>query len=869
MPRLHEGEAQRRRALQHATRLPCTATPKTLVMPDPKPVNTTAETARATAIVDAVWTSEADIAQTLEAGTRLGPYRLKSRLGKGGMGVVWLAEQLEPIHRQVALKLIPPEQRNALSEAYFEVERQALAQLSHPAVASMYEAGRLPGGALYFAMEYVDGAPLDAYLRAHPLSIQRLGLLMQQICLGVQHAHQRGLIHRDLKPLNILVQTVDGEAQPKIIDFGIALSVRPGEVNHDRHVVGTANFMSPEQRNPSQDGVDARADVYALGAVLALLLCEYAQVPLSIRARSDSLRQGLQESLDRRHASDSNSGAQDMGIAPALLRAHLKRAPAELRAIAAMALATDREQRYSSAAAMAEDLGHWLQHQPVRAYGPKPGYALRCFVRRNRVASVAAVLIAAALCVGVLLALHGMQQAQAARAVAEQRRDDAEQLVQFMLGDFADKLRPINRLDLLDGIGQAALEYVRKQGDAADVPAALRRARALRTLGEVQVTRQQFALAEATLAQAAQALSSWQQPVQGLAADLYFEVGNIAFWRGAIHYRQLDLAATEQYWQQYLAAIEAMQTAAPNDARVPTELASALNNLGTLAEARDQLPQALAFFQRAAALRRAQITGPNDPANMHLANSLSWIARMQNALGQPRAALAALDEAVAGIERMRATEDSNLLLQRETTLRYSLGLNLRFLARDADAITQLQLALALAQRDVENDPSQPRRRLMLARIAFELARSTGIAPAQAAQALAVGSAIWVDTDQPLLSAAERASIEALRCLARGATAAVATACAATTVTALLATTTEQDLDLPVLDVLTSLAILADRAALLPPAQRLQVQSLVMTHAAAAEALQGLLVKANWLAHTGSAPEVLTDLREQIAAQRAQ
>ncbi len=213
------------------------------------------------------------------AGQRLGPFRLKRQLGRGGMGLVWLADQLEPLQREVAIKVMLAANTSPVAEAWFQIERQALAQLSHRAIAQIYDAGRLPDGGLFFAMEYVPGEPLDDYLERHPTSLEDLAELLIEICSGVQHAHQRGLIHRDIKPANLLVSQVDGRAQPKLIDFGVAVSAAGtlASASTSSDGAGTRAYMAPEQLNPDESGIDARCDVYALGAVLAQCLISQAE----------------------------------------------------------------------------------------------------------------------------------------------------------------------------------------------------------------------------------------------------------------------------------------------------------------------------------------------------------------------------------------------------------------------------------------------------------------------------------------------------------------------------------------------------------------------------------------------------------------
>ena len=692
-------------------------------------------------------------------GQRLGPYRLQRQLGKGGMGVVWLAEQLTPLQRQVAIKLLPPDPLNPLTEVYFEVERQALAQLSHRSIAQIFDAGRLPDGALFFAMEYVAGAPLDAFLMAHPLSLTDIVKLLVQICRGAHHAHQRALIHRDLKPLNILVQMVDGEALPKIIDFGLALGTLPGSTARLEagKAVGTPGYMSPEQKTPSPAGIDARSDVYALGAILGQCLCWHAGV-IQVGQAFDStnLHAGLQRSLVK-HGS---AGATEFPIDK------LKALPPDLRAIAVQALAHDREQRYDSAAAMADDLTNWLQKRPVRAMGSSRWYAIRCFVNRHRLVTAAATAIVLALLAGVLMAMHGMRQAREAQALAEQRRDDAERLIQFMLGDFADKLRPINRLDLLDSVGQQALDYLSAQAGADDPASALSRARALRTLGEVRVTRQQFDQARQPLEQAAATLQPWQDQDSGHAADLHFESGTIAYWRGAIAYRLADLDQAEKHWREYLAAALRLQAAAPQDPRAKVERAAALSNLGTLAEGRNQFAVALDYFQQSAALQLTQIRGPGDRANLDLANALSWISRIHNNLGEPARAWLALEQALQRISALRSVGDDNQLRQRETNLRYLLGMNSLYRGDFTRARQEFEQALLLARLDVTNDPSQPRRQAMLAKISFEWVRANLAAGSGVEAVLAEGLGALSGLPAEALAPLERLGLDARACLAQ-------------------------------------------------------------------------------------------------------
>ena len=206
-------------------------------------------------------------------GETVGSYRILSRLGEGGMGVVYLAEQTSPIRRRVALKLIKSGMDTRLVVARFESERQALALMHHPNIAAVFDAGAAVDGRPYFAMEYVEGKPITEYCDRARLSTRSRLELFNAVCGAVQHAHQKGVIHRDLKPSNVLVSEEDGHPLPKIIDFGIAKAIEPTLASRalfteQGTIVGTPEYMSPEQSARSTEGVDTRSDIYSLGVLL-------------------------------------------------------------------------------------------------------------------------------------------------------------------------------------------------------------------------------------------------------------------------------------------------------------------------------------------------------------------------------------------------------------------------------------------------------------------------------------------------------------------------------------------------------------------------------------------------------------------------
>ena len=329
-------------------------------------------------------------------GSRIGRYKLLSILGEGGMGIVYLAEQQRPIKRQVALKVIKPGMDSARIIARFEAERQALALLDHPNIAHVYDAGTTEAGRPYFVMEYVKGSPITEHCDDNKLTITERLKLFLQICQAVHHAHQKGIIHRDIKPSNILVSTQNGQAIPKIIDFGIAKAMNESLTERTFYteqgqIIGTPEYMSPEQADQNTQNIDIRTDVYSLGVVLYNLLtgllpfdpetfrsggieqirkviCEEDPMTPSMRLRRASMDESIESA--RRRQTD---------IRRLRLTLH-----GDLDWITLKALEKDCARRYSSVDAFVTDISNYLQHQPVSAAPPGTLYIVRKFVRRYR-----------------------------------------------------------------------------------------------------------------------------------------------------------------------------------------------------------------------------------------------------------------------------------------------------------------------------------------------------------------------------------------------------------------------------------------------------------------------------------------------------
>ncbi|HEV2381942.1 MAG TPA: tetratricopeptide repeat protein [Terriglobia bacterium] len=364
------------------------------------------------------------------SGMVIGRYRLLRKIGEGGMGEVWLAEQKEPVARRVALKLVKAGMSTREVITRFESERQALALMDHPAIAKVLDAGSTPQGVPYFVMEYVAGVPITDYCDHHRLRTRHRLELFVHVCEGVQHAHQKAIIHRDLKPSNILVTEVDGHPAPKIIDFGVAKALGRSLTSETLFtragsLVGTPEYMSPEQALSSGEDIDTRSDVYSLGIIFYELLAGAPPLDLRKIAFDEFLRR-LREEDPAKPSTKVRTGdpATSADVArkrqtepPTLVR----QMRGDLDAIALKALEKDRSRRYGSPTEFAADIGRYLKNEPVLAVAPSAAYRARKFARRYRVSLATAaafvlVLIAAAV-ISIRQSIRANRQAAVAQAV--------------------------------------------------------------------------------------------------------------------------------------------------------------------------------------------------------------------------------------------------------------------------------------------------------------------------------------------------------------------------------------------------------------------------------------------------------------------
>jgi serine/threonine protein kinase len=381
-------------------------------------------------------TLDMDLPPAAEAlGATIGPYRLMEPLGEGGMGVVYVAEQVEPVRRKVALKVIRPGMDSKAVIARFEAERQALAMMDHPHIAKVLDAGMTPSGRPYFVMELVRGAPITAFCDEKQLSIRERLELFVQVCRAVQHAHQKGIIHRDLKPSNILVTLHDGVPVPKVIDFGVAKATAGALTDRTLYtgvhqLVGTPLYMSPEQAELSGLDIDTRSDLYSLGVLLYELLT--GTTPFSPealrRAAFDEMRRIIREEEPPRPSTRLSSLGETLTPISARRQADPRHLASSLRGeldwVVMKALEKDRRRRYETANDFAADIQRFLADQPVEACPPSAWYRARKYTRRNRVALTSALIVWLALVVG--LALSAWQAVRATRAEARSRTSFVE-----------------------------------------------------------------------------------------------------------------------------------------------------------------------------------------------------------------------------------------------------------------------------------------------------------------------------------------------------------------------------------------------------------------------------------------------------------
>ncbi len=516
----------------------------------------------------------------------VGPYTLIRELGEGGMGRVYMAEQSEPVRRTVALKLTRRGFDSAEAKVRFRAERQALAVLEHPNIARVFDAGSTDDGRPWFAMEYIEGLPITDWAEQRGLGlVERIRLLLT-VCDAVQHAHRKGLIHRDLKPSNILVVDDGGLGFPKVIDFGIsrAVGIEPdgrSKLTQLGELVGTPEYMSPEQAALGEIDIDTRSDVYSLGLVLYELLVGAPPISgrdlraLGFEAMCRHIREG-----ETPRPSRFRAPSESQESTTARWRSNLK---GDLDSVLLKALAKDRERRYGSAAELADDLKRYLDDQPVLAQPPSLAYRATKFVRRHRWPVAAAAAVSVAIVSGAVIAGYGLLEARAAQAESERQRVTAEESLRFMVGLFtaADPRESA-------GSNPTALELLGRGRERIDEleDAPLVRVRLLESLGEVYWSLGDLDVAREMLVEG---IASHRVAGAIDSARLAQMLGRL----GAVHRDLGELSEAERFNREALAELE---SAGLGDG---LEAASNLNQLAIVLSRTGRLDAAVDAYRRA------------------------------------------------------------------------------------------------------------------------------------------------------------------------------------------------------------------------------------------------------------------------------
>jgi hypothetical protein len=575
-------------------------------------------------------------------GDRIGRYKLLEQIGEGGCGVVYMAEQEEPVRRRVALKIIKLGMDTRSVIARFEAERQALALMDHPNIAKVHDAGATESGRPYFVMELVRGTKITDYCDEKSLpTAQRLDLFVK-VSQAVQHAHQKGIIHRDLKPSNILVTVNDGVAVPKIIDFGIAKATTDQRLT-DKTVftafeqfIGTPAYMSPEQAELTSVDVDTRSDIYSLGVLLYELLT--SKTPFDskelLQAGLDEMRRTIREKepptpstrVSTMHGDELTTTAKRRGLEPPKLISQLR---GDLDWIVMKCLEKDRARRYGTANSLAMDIQRHLNNEPVVACPPGTAYRLAKFVRRNKGAVLAAGVVATVLVSAAVLSMWQARQQTLLRQQAQSAAAKSQQVAHFlkdMLAGVGPSVARGRDITLLHEVLDKTAERVGKDlTNQPEVEIELRDVLAA-TYGQLGLIKRMEEMAEANLKLAQVCLGQETAPVAN-ALDMIGEAQ-----------RQLGKPGEAEATQRKALALRRRIFGEES-----AEVAASLNSLSLALHAQGKLAEAESLCREALAMDR-KLFGTESP---DVATSLNNLGLYLTALGKLAQAEVAYREALA------------------------------------------------------------------------------------------------------------------------------------------------------------------------------------------------------------------------------
>ncbi len=588
------------------------------------------------------------------AGQAIGPYTLEREIGHGGMGTVWLAHRNDGRYEgEVAIKFLRSGLFGAGDAARFEREGSILARLSHPHIARLLDAGVMADGAQpYLVLEYIDGEPIDEYCHRLALSVPaRLGLMLD-VLAAVEQAHNRLVLHRDLKPTNILV-TKSGDV--KLLDFGIAKLLDDAGAGHETQVTAVAgNAFTPEFAAPEQlqgGDVTTATDVYALGVLMYLLLGGEHPTAASTGAPLDRMRsvietvpRRLSEAVLRRGGPTTRFSSESRKLSGEV--------KGDVETIVAKALKKAPSERYANAAELADDVRRYLAHEPIAARPDSTLYRATKFAQRHRAGVAMAGAAAMALGVGVGVALW---QAREARA----QRVQAEGLIEYMIGDLRKKLQPVGRLDVLDGVGLKALDYYAAQDPGSlDADSLGRRARALHMIGDLAQQRGKFDEAERDFRQAADTTSRLLAAHPGDPQRI-FDQSQSEYYVGYVQWYRGRLNDAEAAFRRYDEMARRMNAAKPGDHDWQLEKVFSRTNVAIVLTEQGRADEALSLLLQARS-EIAQIARSHPEDSVSEGNTIGWSAVAYAALGRDEDAIQAdKDKIAAALRAPNADKDED------------------------------------------------------------------------------------------------------------------------------------------------------------------------------------------------------------------
>jgi len=632
------------------------------------------------------------------AGQAIGPYTLVREIGHGGMGTVWLARRTDGRYEgEVAIKFLRSGLFGHGDAARFEREGSILARLSHPHIARLLDAGVMADGAQpYLVLEYIDGEPIDEYCQRLALPVAARLRLLLDVLAAVAQAHNRLVLHRDLKPTNILV-TKAGEV--KLLDFGIAKLLDDAGRDQTALTARVGNAFTPEFAAPEQlqgGDVTTATDVYALGVLMYILLGGEHPTAAPTGAPLDRMRSVIETVPKRLSEAVLKRGGPTQRWSPQS-RKLAGEVRGDIETIVAKALKKSPSQRYANAAAMADDIRRYLANEPISARPDSRLYRATKFVQRHSAGVAAAASVAIALGAGIGVALWQAREAQAQRV-------QAEGLVEYMIGDLRKKLQPVGRLDVLDGVGLKALDYYATQDlDRLDADSLGRRARALHMIGDLAQQRGKFEEAVRDFQEAADTTARLLKAHPNDPQRI-FDQSQSEFWVGYVQWYRGHLHEAEAAFRRYLELAQRMNKAKPNDHGWQLEDVFAKTNVGVVQTELGRADEALPLLNDARA-EIAQLARAHPEDSSSEGNTIGWGVIAYAALGRDEDAIRADEDKIAAALRAPNADTNRDVQFLVANAHHEIAAWQRNLGRSGDALSSVRRALTELQALNARDPT--------------------------------------------------------------------------------------------------------------------------------------------------------------------